>query len=70
MNLIATAVCPSFTMDLTLTSVVFECNFGNRIFIKNVYLTLTSVVFEFGIIREMIFQKMYLTLTSVVFEYV
>ena len=47
LNFIASATCPSFVMDLTLTSVVFEYAGFYYSSIKNSNLTLTSVVFEY-----------------------
>ena len=46
LNFIASATCPSFVMDLTLTSVVFEYAGFYYSSIKDSNLTLTSVVFE------------------------
>ena len=56
--------------NLTLTSVVFECERSNGTTTDYVYLTLTSVVFEFGKDNEGFAIIKNLTLTSVVFEWI
>ena len=54
--------------NLTLTSVVFECERSNGTTTDYVYLTLTSVVFESCSFCYICIGYAYLTLTSVVFE--
>ena len=57
-----------FKTDLTLTSVVFECELENSIKYFALNLTLTSVVFELVKTVRNNVKMNYLTLTSVVFE--
>ena len=57
------------TVDLTLTSVVFELQMCLQKIKWSAYLTLTSVVFEFWRTIHSCPIYLYLTLTSVVFEF-
>ena len=57
-----------YSLNLTLTSVVFELAELTQVEVVQVDLTLTSVVFEFVKRRYKEFYIFHLTLTSVVFE--
>ena len=56
------------SLNLTLTSVVFELNKPRTQLTEHYNLTLTSVVFEYGRHSEFLGRARNLTLTSVVFE--